>query len=169
MFLFGGIDDRRQRFNDVHEFNFDRISWTIVATFGSPLPSPRTFHGCTVLDGGMWVFGGFDGAKRNDLYRLTIPDVCTRGQIRRTGRTSEVPLPVTSRAHLEQQVAELQRRLERELDKHLCKICFAREINVVFLPCKHRVVCSRCLKDGSAPLCYVCRAPVECSLETYTA
>ena len=34
-------------------------------------------------------------------------------------------------------------RLEREQERHICKMCYDREIDAVILPCSHRVVCFR--------------------------
>ncbi|KAJ3677401.1 hypothetical protein LUZ60_003125 [Juncus effusus] len=44
-------------------------------------------------------------------------------------------------------------------DKILCRICYAREINTVLLPCRHHVIClycaERCIK------CPICRESIE--------
>lgn len=69
MFIFGGIDQNQERFNDINEFNFDSQMWTRVIASGST-PSTRTFHESIMYKGVMYVFGGFDGMKRNDIYRI---------------------------------------------------------------------------------------------------
>jgi hypothetical protein len=33
-------------------------------------PTPRTFHQSVIYDGYFYVLGGFDGMKRNDMYRI---------------------------------------------------------------------------------------------------
>jgi len=33
-------------------------------------PSTRTFHESLMFKGVMYIFGGFDGMKRNDIYRI---------------------------------------------------------------------------------------------------
>ena len=71
MFIFGGIDQHQERFNDIHEFNFESLSWTRVITIGQP-PSPRSFHQSLVDAGYLYVIGGFDGWKRNDMFRILI-------------------------------------------------------------------------------------------------
>ena len=69
MFIFGGIDQNQERFNDINEFNFDSQMWTRVIAAGAT-PSTRTFHESLMFKGVMYVFGGFDGMKRNDIYRI---------------------------------------------------------------------------------------------------
>ncbi|XP_052179454.1 uncharacterized protein LOC127792873 [Diospyros lotus] len=53
-------------------------------------------------------------------------------------------------------------RLQNE--KVLCRVCFEREISVVLLPCRHRILCSNCCeKCKKCPICRVCieeRLPV---------
>ncbi|KAK6261287.1 hypothetical protein QUC31_007103 [Theobroma cacao] len=53
-------------------------------------------------------------------------------------------------------------RLQNE--KVLCRVCFEREISVVLLPCRHRILCSTCCeKCRKCPICRVCieeRLPV---------
>jgi len=64
-------------------------------------------------------------------------------------------------------VLELQKRLEIECERHLCKICYEREIDTVILDCNHRAVCARCLEQVSS--CPLCRAPVTKVVQTYNA
>lgn len=71
MFVFGGTSKSQQRFADLFEFNFDLETWTEVNTVGGR-PSPRTFHCAEVCHGRMFVFGGFDGQRLNDLYSIMI-------------------------------------------------------------------------------------------------
>jgi N-acetylneuraminic acid mutarotase len=70
MYVFGGIDQQQERFNDIFEFTFDTQTWTRLITIGNA-PSKRTFHQSTMfLEAYFYVIGGFDGAKRNDIYRI---------------------------------------------------------------------------------------------------
>jgi N-acetylneuraminic acid mutarotase len=71
MYIFGGIDQHHERFNDIHELVYDTASWTRVITIGNP-PSPRTFHQSIMLNGYIHIMGGFDGWKRNDMYRILL-------------------------------------------------------------------------------------------------
>ena len=73
MFIFGGIDQNQERFNDINEFNFDSQTWTRVLATGST-PSTRTFHESVIFKGVMYIFGGFDGMKRNDIYRILFDE-----------------------------------------------------------------------------------------------
>jgi tRNA wybutosine-synthesizing protein 3 len=43
MFVFGGIDQKQERFNDIHEYVFETQTWVRLITVGNA-PSPRTFH-----------------------------------------------------------------------------------------------------------------------------
>ena len=73
MFIFGGIDQNQERFNDINQFNFDSQTWTRVLATGSS-PSTRTFHEALMFKGVMYIFGGFDGMKRNDIYRILFDE-----------------------------------------------------------------------------------------------
>lgn len=58
-----------------------------------------------------------------------------------------------------------QQEFERiQNERVLCRICFEREISVVLLPCRHRILCSICCeKCKKCPICRVCieeRLPV---------
>ncbi|MCL7042043.1 hypothetical protein MKW94_029673 [Papaver nudicaule] len=54
-------------------------------------------------------------------------------------------------------------RLQNE--KVLCRICFEGDINIILLPCKHRILCSTC--SEKCKRCPVCRVPIEESLVVY--
>jgi hypothetical protein len=188
MFLFGGVDKRQARFADLCEFNFDTRSWSKLKTYGDP-PSARTFHQAVIYGGCMYILGGFDGTRRNDMYMIGLLEQLPReeklrrkrpalasdgdgapeegiestddvGVDARDGDTSEV-------GRLRLQVMELQRRLEAELERHVCKICYEREINTVILNCNHRTVCARCLDQVTS--CPLCRSPINRVVQTYNA
>ena len=72
MYIFGGIDQQQERFNDIYEFVFETNSWSRVITIGNA-PSKRTFHQSAMYqDSYFFVVGGFDGEKRNDIYRIQL-------------------------------------------------------------------------------------------------
>jgi hypothetical protein len=49
---------------------------------------------------------------------------------------------------LELQVTELQNRLKAEEERDdMCKICFSKEIDTVFLECAHRIACFVCSQN----------------------
>ncbi|KAF8407860.1 hypothetical protein HHK36_006997 [Tetracentron sinense] len=54
-------------------------------------------------------------------------------------------------------------RLQNE--KVLCRVCFEGEINLVLLPCKHRVICSTCCQKCTR--CPICRVSIEERLLVY--
>lgn len=54
-------------------------------------------------------------------------------------------------------------RLQNE--KILCRVCFEREINIVLLPCRHRILCSVC--SDKCKKCPVCRVSVDDRLAVY--
>lgn len=182
MFVFGGVDKRQARFSDLCEFNFDSRSWSLVKTFGDP-PSARTFHRACMYGGAMYILGGFDGVRRNDMYKIAIPEQLSHEDRRRQrmgGGPADLAEPdaldeAGSGAHepnsetatLRVQVQELQKRLEQELERHLCKICYEREIDTVILECNHRAVCARCL--GQVATCPLCRHPIKQIIRTYNA
>jgi len=186
MFIFGGVDKRQARFADLCEFSFDTRSWSRVATLGDP-PSARTFHRAVMYGGSMYILGGFDGARRNDMYRIALPEQLPRGEEKRRRRLLQSSTsgdeaaaepeaneePQVGReenaetAKLRMQVLELQKRLEGELERHLCKICYEREINTIILDCNHRAVCARCLDQVQS--CPLCRAPITKIIQTYNA
>lgn len=185
MFVFGGVDKRQARFSDLYEFNLDTMTWSLVKVCGDP-PTARTFHRAVMYGGNMFILGGFDGCRRNDMYKIAIPDTQPRGERdshlrrrRRSDRDSESeevmvePSPSSDLAcgkveiTLRHQVRELQRRLMDEMDRHLCKICFEREINTVILNCNHRAVCTSCADQMQPLSCPVCRATIVKITQTY--
>eukprot|EP00850_Spirogloea_muscicola_P008745 SM000047S16884 [mRNA] locus=s47:560714:562654:+ [translate_table: standard] len=44
-------------------------------------------------------------------------------------------------------------------ERLLCRICFERDIAVVVLPCRHRVLCSGCA--SKCKQCPICRGPID--------
>jgi len=136
--------------------------------------------------GSMYILGGFDGARRNDMYRIALPEQLPRGEEKRRRRLLQSSTsgdeaaaepeaneePQVGReenaetAKLRMQVLELQKRLEGELERHLCKI-YEREINTIILDCNHRAVCARCLDQVQS--CPLCRAPITKIIQTYNA
>ncbi|KAL2935751.1 E3 ubiquitin-protein ligase XIAP [Bienertia sinuspersici] len=54
-------------------------------------------------------------------------------------------------------------RLQNE--KVLCRICFERDISIVLLPCRHRILCSIC--SDKCKKCPVCRVSVDDRLAVY--
>ncbi|GKU95044.1 hypothetical protein SLEP1_g8453 [Rubroshorea leprosula] len=59
-----------------------------------------------------------------------------------------------------------QQEFERlQNEKVLCRVCFEREISVVLLPCRHRVLCSTCCEK--CKMCPICRIGIKERLPVY--
>ncbi|KAL5544715.1 hypothetical protein UlMin_008499 [Ulmus minor] len=59
-----------------------------------------------------------------------------------------------------------QQEFERlQNEKVLCRVCFEREISVVLLPCRHRVLCRACCEKCKK--CPICRVSIEERLPVY--
>ena len=85
MFIFGGVTDTQQRFNDLFQFEFEKREWTLIDTTGC-IPTARTFHKLIQCDNMLFllgithlasisllsVLGGFDGERRNDTLALAL-------------------------------------------------------------------------------------------------
>lgn len=54
---------------------------------------------------------------------------------------------------------------EKISDSRLCKICYAEELGVVFLPCGHIVACVKCASSLST--CAVCRKPFTATVRAF--
>ncbi|MED6149741.1 hypothetical protein PIB30_065493 [Stylosanthes scabra] len=54
-------------------------------------------------------------------------------------------------------------RLQNE--KILCRVCFEEQINVVLLPCRHHIICSKCCEKCRR--CPVCRLNIEERMPVY--
>ncbi|XP_024876349.1 baculoviral IAP repeat-containing protein 7-B-like isoform X1 [Temnothorax curvispinosus] len=50
-------------------------------------------------------------------------------------------------------------------DARSCKICYSREVRIVFMPCGHLLACAECAKNMK--ICGVCRKPVERTVQAY--
>lgn len=60
---------------------------------------------------------------------------------------------------------KLKQELEELRDRKKCKVCWDKDVSVLFLPCAHLVVCTEC-----APAlrnCPVCRAAIRGTVRTY--
>mmetsp|Transcript_12203 Transcript_12203/g.22618 ORF Transcript_12203/g.22618 Transcript_12203/m.22618 type:complete len:1213 (-) Transcript_12203:989-4627(-) len=72
MLIFGGSDGL-SRMNDLHAFDLEEHIWhRIPRKTLDQSPSPRHSHCAVAYGDSMFVFGGYDGAYKNDLYAFTI-------------------------------------------------------------------------------------------------
>ena len=61
-----------------------------------------------------------------------------------------------STTSLNTKLGEKFRQFLRKIeDSHLCKVCYDKEVSVVFCPCGHHVCCQRCA--GNCHICPICR------------
>ena len=69
---FGGNDGLHD-YNDTWSFNISTRKWTELQCTGS-IPSPRSGHAAVLIDGVMYVFGGFtmDKTYLDDLFALQL-------------------------------------------------------------------------------------------------
>lgn len=72
IFIFGGVDTQQQRFNDIFSYETDNRKWQEIETLGLP-PKERTFHKAVIFNNVMYVVGGFDGSRLNDIYHIALP------------------------------------------------------------------------------------------------
>jgi hypothetical protein len=179
MFVFGGVDKRQARFQDFHEFNYENRTWSIVETTGG-IPSARTFHQAIIHAGCMYLLGGFDGVRRNDMYRIPLPEELTKEEVRQRRKAlreqggaapdegEDAPPDLDTEAgRIRAQIFELQARLDREQERHVCKMCYEREIDSVIMPCTHRVVCFRCGQGLTFCPWQKCKRKADRVIQTY--
>jgi hypothetical protein len=60
------------RFNDLYSYEFEKRKWTCVVVSGIA-PQPRTFHRAVMFRNIMYIVGGFDGTRLNDIHHIAIP------------------------------------------------------------------------------------------------
>lgn len=168
MYIFGGVDTTKQRFNDFYSYDIDKRLWLKEECSGD-IPKARTFHRAVSFGNIMYLLGGFDGSRLNDMHIIALPVSLyeeDRDYLRMSKRpqTSGSILTVPSDIGadefdydadekdlkytvylLKKQVEELSQRLKLEEERNdMCKICYTKEIDTVFLECAHRFSCHIC-------------------------
>ena len=141
-------------------------------------PTSRTFHRAVMQNDVMYVLGGFDGKRKNDLHviKLSCDDNL---EVTRPGSALSRIFDVEEVAEvtnfkdlyennilLKETVKELSKQLESEEEKELCKICYERDIDTVILECAHRLMCSKCAQNLKQ--CPVDRKPITRVIKTIT-
>ena len=80
----------------------------------------------------------------------------------------EIPKPPNGLlVKAESDPTELLRENTRLREERLCRICYDREANIVFLPCGHLATCGNCASAFRD--CPVCRAPIQHAVKTFMA
>lgn len=133
LFIFGGVDKQQQRYNDLYEFHIQKREWSSKRVTGQ-IPSSRTFHRALIHDDEMYILGGFDGRRQNDLYVIKLSSATEDKYSRPSSSFSrlyeledEVPEQdyhelMKQNFILKQQIKELSERLQREEERDLCKV-----------------------------------------------
>jgi len=72
IYIFGGYDGFNW-VNDFFEYNITSNSWqeVLCSGRGNP-PTPRHSHSAVVYNEYMYVFGGYDGKYKNDLFKFSF-------------------------------------------------------------------------------------------------
>jgi len=90
--VFGGVDNSQTRYNDIHTFNLSVKTWTRVIV-RNDMPTPRTFHKSVVVNKHLFVVGGFDGEKLNDVWKIDLSKLCFESWDNRPTLSSHPSLP----------------------------------------------------------------------------
>lgn len=72
MYIFGGVDTTKQRFNDFYSYDVEKRLWIKEETMGD-IPKARTFHRAVSFGNIMYLLGGFDGNRLNDMHIIALP------------------------------------------------------------------------------------------------
>lgn len=78
---------------------------------------------------------------------------------------------------LEQELQRMREREEDQLEEEVrymikrvvCKVCFEKEVEVLFLPCYHLVSCQGCKEQLAQKKCPLCRAAYQGTIRVYFA
>ncbi|NWR05813.1 XIAP ligase, partial [Paradoxornis webbianus] len=80
-----------------------------------------------------------------------VADLSAQKENTREEEPNEIPVEQDELIHAEEQLRRLQ-------EEKLCKICMAKDVSVVFIPCGHLVACKECA--GFLSECPLCRAGI---------
>ncbi|KAJ5070530.1 hypothetical protein M0811_10799 [Anaeramoeba ignava] len=69
--LFGGVDDKRERFNQVNAYSISTNTWTELPAEGEK-PTPRSTSSCAIRYNKLFVYGGYDGDVCKDFYSFDL-------------------------------------------------------------------------------------------------
>lgn len=72
MYIFGGVDTQQVRFDDLYSYDIEKRFWTKEVESGV-IPKPRTFHRAVCFGNIMYLLGGFDGSRLNDMHNIALP------------------------------------------------------------------------------------------------
>lgn len=69
--IFGGVNSKKDRFNDLSIFETENKEYINIPAKGD-VPTGRSFHRLLMVDSMLFMFGGLDGERQNDLYVLKL-------------------------------------------------------------------------------------------------
>lgn len=176
MYVFAGVDKAQTRFNDLYRFHITKKEWEQVRVTGS-VPSPRTFHCALIQKDTMFVLGGFDGARLNDMFAVKLVGNAKSpgaGEITWASLEEDVELDEKDLLRyyqhqvevLQKHITDMSTRLKKAEERSICRNCSERSIDTLFLECAHRVLCQRCA--GSVRSCPHCQREVVRVVKTFT-
>ncbi|OHT08385.1 hypothetical protein TRFO_23149 [Tritrichomonas foetus] len=86
LIVFGGMNRKKKRFNDICVYDFDTGIWTINKATPGTTPCPRAFHASARINNNWYIFGGSQGKSTilSDLHVLNL-DTLTWGPITMNG------------------------------------------------------------------------------------
>lgn len=177
LYLFGGVDKGQNRYNDMYRYWIGRKEWELLRPKGQ-VPSARTFHRALLHEDTLYILGGFDGKRQNDMHSIKLD---AKQLIKRQDSTFSRISDLEDReenkgqdllAYFRRQVQiltnnmkEIELRLQKEIEKDMCHLCYERPIDTVILDCGHRVMCFRC--SGNLRACPVCRQDISRLIRTF--
>jgi N-acetylneuraminic acid mutarotase len=72
IYIFGGYDGYN-RVDDFHRYCVATGKWSLMEPVNPEAgPSPRHSHSAVVFNSHMYIFGGYDGHYKNDLYKYSF-------------------------------------------------------------------------------------------------
>lgn len=76
LYIFGGYNNvMGDHFNDLHEFDPDRLLWRQVHPCGLPNPIPRRRQCCLVIEHQMFMFGGTSPIQTSNHFSNEIQEI----------------------------------------------------------------------------------------------
>ncbi|KAM9274031.1 E3 ubiquitin-protein ligase XIAP isoform 1-T5 [Morus bassanus] len=83
-----------------------------------------------------------------------VADLSAQKENRREEEPNEIPVEQDELIQLQNLYLSTEEKLRRLQEEKLCKICMAKDISVVLLPCGHLVACKECAEAlNECPLC----------------
>ncbi|NXX89787.1 XIAP ligase, partial [Centropus bengalensis] len=101
-----------------------------------------------------WQMSGESHTSVEDL----VADLSAQKENTREEEPNEIPVEKDELIHLQNLYLSTEEKLRRLQEEKLCKICMAKDISVVLIPCGHLVACKECA--GALNECPLCRTDI---------